>query len=140
MIKVGAVNMDTHKNWGSKYGVTGFPTVKFFGLDKSKSPDTYQGARDADAVVDYALSQIRSNVKERQKGKNKSSGGKQSTSSGSKSSGSNKDERVVLDAVNFNALVLGSKDIWIVEFYAPWCGHCKQLEPEYIEAARKLKG
>ena len=46
----------------------------------------------------------------------------------------------MLDQTNFDALVLKSKDIWIVEFYAPWCGHCQALEPEYAQAARNLKG
>jgi len=47
---------------------------------------------------------------------------------------------VKLTAQNFDALVLNSKSPWIVEFFAPWCGHCKQLAPHWKKAALKMRG
>ena len=45
-----------------------------------------------------------------------------------------------LTAANFEKTVMKSDEIWFVEFYAPWCGHCKNLAPHWDTAARKMKG
>lgn len=44
----------------------------------------------------------------------------------------------VVVAENFDSIVNDdSKDV-LIEFYAPWCGHCKNLEPKYTELGEKV--
>jgi protein disulfide-isomerase-like protein len=44
----------------------------------------------------------------------------------------------VLTNDNFDSAV-SRYDILLVEFYAPWCGFCKKLKPEYEKISTDLK-
>lgn len=48
------------------------------------------------------------------------------------------EEVVVLTDENYESYITKSPII-LVEFYAPWCGHCKELAPEYEKLPERIK-
>jgi len=145
VVNIGAVDADKHRDIGGKYGVQGFPTIKIFGANKN-SPKDYRGGRDSTAIVEEAFKQLRQMVKDKKSGggsKSGGSGGSGGSGSGSGGSGgrraSGDKDVVILTDSNFDKLVMESEEPFLIEFYAPWCGHCQRLEPEWNEAAAQLK-
>jgi len=47
----------------------------------------------------------------------------------------NDDAVKVIVGKTFKELVIDNDKDVLLEFYAPWCGHCKALTPKYEEAA-----
>ncbi|KAI1756848.1 thioredoxin-domain-containing protein [Xylaria castorea] len=45
-----------------------------------------------------------------------------------------------VDAKNYDRLIAKSNYTSVIEFYAPWCGHCQNLKPAYEKAAKNLDG
>ncbi|XP_023747469.1 protein disulfide-isomerase [Lactuca sativa] len=53
------------------------------------------------------------------------------------SSSQSKEFVLTLDQSNFTGTI-SNHDFVVVDFYAPWCGHCKKLDPEFEKAASIL--
>ncbi|XP_057664264.1 protein disulfide-isomerase A6 homolog [Diorhabda carinulata] len=128
IIKVGAVNVDEYRELAGIYNVRGMPTIKIFAVDKQK-PEDYTDVKNAKEIMKAALNAATAKIVSRFDVKEQQDFIKNI-----------KDGYVVqLTDSNFNDLILLSRDIWMVEFYAPWCGYCRNLEPHWKKAAEKLR-
>lgn len=116
-VVIAKVDADAHRELGSRFDVHGYPTLKWFPKG-STTPEEYEGGRDLESLTSFVQQK---------------SGAKGST----KKVATNV---VVLDGNNFDKIVLDSSKDVLVEFYAPWCGHCKRLAPDYEIVANAFSG
>ena len=144
VIKVGAMNIDDPacREIGNKYMVKTIPSIKLFGFDKKKDPVAMEDKRHADSITEAAMTFLAEEVDVRVNGKRgtQTKDGKKFGAKNTDSEDNDPGDVVVLDDNNFDSTVMNSDDIWLIEFYAPWCGHCKNLAPKWKKVATKLLG
>ncbi|CAN6345351.1 unnamed protein product [Urochloa humidicola] len=115
-VLIAKVDCDEHKSVCSKHGVSGYPTIQWFPKG-SLEPKKYEGQRSAEALAEFVNSEAGTNVK----------------------IAAVPSSVVVLTPETFDPIVLDETKDVLVEFYAPWCGHCKHLAPVYEELASVFK-
>ncbi|CDY57723.1 BnaC04g51940D [Brassica napus] len=115
-VLIAKVDCDEHKTVCTKYDVSGYPTIKWFPKG-SLEPQKYEGPRNAEALAEFVNKEGGTNVKLAAVPQNV----------------------VVLTPDNFDEIVLDQNKDVLVEFYAPWCGHCKSLAPVYEKVATVFK-
>jgi protein disulfide-isomerase A6 len=58
IVKMGAVDMTTEKEAGKDYNIEGFPTLKWFGEDKS-APIDFEGGRTSSGIINFAVNKLK---------------------------------------------------------------------------------
>jgi protein disulfide-isomerase-like protein len=61
VVRLAAVDADAHPNLGHRFGVKGFPTIKFFAA-KSTEGEEYSGARTAEGITTWINNKLHTDV------------------------------------------------------------------------------
>merc|ERR1711998_66543 len=126
--KYSVTHTNTHefgKVLESMFGITEFPKVVIQKKAGDKKNFIYEGDMTATALLDYVADidsgKIQPNLK-------------------SEAVPESNDEPVkVIVGKNLEEECFHAEKDVLLEIYAPWCGHCKKLEPEYLKVGKKVK-
>jgi protein disulfide-isomerase A6 len=98
-IQIAKVDADSEKSLGARFGVQGFPTLKFFD-GKSATPEDYTGGRDLESLSDFVKEKTGVRIKKR---------------------AAPPSSVVMLTDDTFKTEVGGDKNVFVA-YTAPWCG------------------
>lgn len=107
-LTIAKVDADDNRSLGQRFGVQGFPTLKWFD-GKSETPEDYKGGRDLESLQNFVKE--KTGVKAKTKAKAPS-------------------EVVMLDDKSFKESVGSDKDVFVA-FTAPWCG--REYIPRFVK-------
>ncbi|OLL24904.1 Protein disulfide-isomerase tigA [Neolecta irregularis DAH-3] len=115
---VAKVDADQHKDLGKRFGIKGFPTLKWFD-NSAKDPQDYDKGRDFESLSQFIMERAGVKIKPKQ---------------------TSRSEVIILTDENFYSIVMDPQKDVFVKFYTTWCGHCQKLAPEYDNLANDMIG
>lgn len=117
-VLIAKVDADKNKQLGQQAGIKGFPTLKWYPAG-STEPEDFNSGRDLESIAKLVTEKS----------------GKKSTIKPPPPPAATQ-----LTSRNFDEIVMKEGKDVLVEFYAPWCGHCKNLNPIYQQVAQDFSG
>ena len=130
IFNLGAVNAESNKVLFSKYNITLTPTMKFFGKNKDEEPKDFSSQLSARFIIEKMFLRVQSYVNSK--------------------INITDDEAILYDIEhnpnivqlndkNFDETIQKNELMWLIVFYSPKCGICKEFLPIFVKAYEKVK-
>jgi len=120
-----SVDCETNPEVCRKYGATSYPTLKLF-VEGEKKGKNFDGARSASGLVKWITKKLGSNPDAPEEWTNEPIW--------------EENAQVVHMTEGHWETYRKTNPAIFVLFYAPWCGHCKAIKPDWAKLSNDVKG